>query len=168
LLVLEYLITEIQALKETCIKAADEDNANGFLALELIAVSVQMEIQCCVKLKRDDVAAAWDALVAVERNLQNAMRVHTLAEKLSGYIYRIQALQSLLFPKQRFFSSGVSVESSTCSICGSEYEECEHIAGGPYMGQLCAQVAEKIKLLAVSLVGDPADKSCRIVSFFRG
>jgi hypothetical protein len=162
---LDALIMEIQTLKQSSIELGEEDNANGFLALELIALSLQKEILAYIKLKIDDVGAAWDALVDAERHMRNAMRAHRLAEHLVKYISRIQALQEILFPKQRFFSSGVRVESSTCSICRSEYGECEHIVGRPYMGELCAQIVDRMTIGEFSFVENPSDKHCRVVSF---
>jgi hypothetical protein len=162
---LENLIAEIETLKQSSINLADEDNANGFLALELIARGLQKEILCYVKLKSDDAGAAWDALADCERNIRNAMSAHRLADHLSNYVARIQALQELLFPKQRFFSMGCRVESSICSICGSEYDECEHIVGRPYMGQLCAQIVKRMTMAEVSLVENPSSKLCRVTSF---
>jgi hypothetical protein len=162
---LEDLLAEIQALKQSSINVADEDNANGFLALELMARGLQKEILCYVRLKNDDAGGAWDALVDCERNMQNAMRAHRLADHLSNYIARIQVLQESLFPKQRFFSNGYRVESSICNICETEYDECEHIVGRPYMGQICAQVVKSATIREMSLVENPADKGCRITSF---
>jgi len=134
---LDSLIAEIEVLRQASIAASDEDNANGFLALELMARGLRKEILFYVKLKDDDAGGAWDCLVACERYMRNAMRAHRVADQLSNYIARIETLQELLFPKQRFFSSGCRVELSTCSICGSPYDECEHIIGRPYMGQIC-------------------------------
>lgn len=162
------LIVEIQGLKKLSIELGEEDEANAFLALELMAQGVQKELVAYVKMKSDEAGAAWDALVDAERDMRNAMRAHRVAKHLASYIARIIALQELLFPKQRFFSSAVLVESSTCSICHREYGECGHIVGRPYMGELCAQIVGKATIGEFSLVENPSDKSCRVTSFSKG
>ena len=57
------------------------------------------------------------------------------------------------------------VKSQICSICGGEYEDCEHVKGRPYMGQLCTVKLIPSKVDHVSIVTNPANKHCRIVSF---
>jgi hypothetical protein len=45
---------EIRTLKHSAIGRGDEDEANGFLALELIAHGLESELQCYLSLKSDD------------------------------------------------------------------------------------------------------------------
>jgi len=162
---LDQLIKEIQGLKDSASNAQDEDNANGFLALELMATGLQKEILCYVKLKNDRPAEAWNALVDAESSIRDAIRAHRLVKDASGWLDRIEGLQRLLFPQQMFFSMGWRVRASVCSICEKPYEECEHILGRPYMAKICYQIVTDGDILEASLVERPADKRCRIESF---
>jgi hypothetical protein len=62
----------------------------------------------------------------------------------------------------RGFSVGGIVSESTCSICGSDYSECNHISGLEYDGEMCVNTIKKSRLSEVSLVRDPVNKGCLI------
>jgi hypothetical protein len=70
-----------------------------------------------------------------------------------------------------YASMGVVVEEAICSICGSQYGECEHERLKEYDGHLCYKVPTKCsKGLHVALTNDPADgeadiKSCIFQEF---
>lgn len=55
---------------------------------------------------------------------------------------------------------------SKCSICGSDYENCDHIKRKAYMGEMCVREITEIKEVhEVSIGEEPVDKRCRILSF---
>jgi len=57
-----------------------------------------------------------------------------------------------------YASMGVVVEEAICSICGSEYGQCEHERLKEYDGHICYKVPTKCsKGLHVALTNDPAD-----------
>lgn len=159
---------EIRTLKQSAIDRGDEDEANGFLALELIARGLQSELQCYPSLKGDNPGGAWDFIIDAEKGHASRDAGSSYRGHLTDYISRIQVMQELLFPKQRYFSAGWIIESSKCSICRAEYGECDHIAGRPYLGQLCARVVEKGRIAEISIVDHSSDKHCRVVSFSDG
>jgi hypothetical protein len=78
---------------------------------------------------------------------------------------RLEDIETLIFPPQVFVSTGCIVKHQTCSICGSEYGECEHLAGRPYFGEFCAIVAGDLEVNHVAIVKNAADKGCRITHF---
>lgn len=51
-----------------------------------------------------------------------------------------------------------------CSICGENPDDCPHIRGRVYAGQLCVSVVTQADLLEVSLVSRPVDLDARIDS----
>lgn len=62
-----------------------------------------------------------------------------------------------------FASMGILVEVAKCSICGSEYGECNHERLQEYEGQTCYKVpTECSKGLHVALTNDPADGEAEI------
>lgn len=78
-------------------------------------------------------------------------------------------LEELLYPQPLFFSIGVIVEASECSICGAEYGSCDHLAGEAYMGEVCVRMITKLReVREFSVVEEPANKHCRAYTFSKG
>ena len=64
-----------------------------------------------------------------------------------------------------YASMGVVVENAICSICGTEYGECDHERLKEYDGHLCYKVPTKCsKGLHVALTNDPADGEADIAA----
>lgn len=61
------------------------------------------------------------------------------------------------------FSVGVVIKARLCSICGNDPEDCEHIKGLHYEGQLCVHQLTELDLQEVSLVARPAQPDARIL-----
>ncbi len=77
---------------------------------------------------------------------------------------KLERIEKLIFPPQTFLSTGLLVGSQECSICNEEYENCNHIKGKPYMGELCRCIIKDIiELNHLAIVKNPADKGCRII-----
>lgn len=162
---LEELTAECSKAKEKAIAEQSEDVANAYLAFEFMATALAEEFRFYLALKADDPDSAWDHLVNAQSSSAAAMKSHAVASHLEGYIHRLHALERLLFPQPTFFSTGFIVRESECSICGTEYGECNHVKGRPYMGNLCARVMKKVEIQEVSVVSDPADKRCRMLEY---
>jgi hypothetical protein len=60
------------------------------------------------------------------------------------------------------FSPGYIVRAAECSICHLDPEDCGHIAGRTYDGEVCHRILTQLDLLEVSLVGRPAQPDARI------
>ncbi len=162
---LQGLISQCKDLKEAWIALGEDSEANAFLCFEQMATALFEEIQCYLALKADDADGAWNHLINAEGHASSAMKAHEFASHLEGYIKRLYSLEEAFFPLPVFFSSGFIVKKSQCSICGSEYGECDHIKGRPYMGKICARIITEAELLEGSVVSDPADRRCRALSF---
>jgi hypothetical protein len=154
---------EARVLKEEMIAREDEDSANAALSLEAMMRALANELGMWIALKEDKPGLAWDELISAQNTAGMAMRAHHIADNLGGYVERLHAMEKLLFPPQVFFSPGMVIDRSECSICGKEYSECDHIKGKAYMGKMCTRIIKEVKeLREISVVYEPIDKRCRI------
>jgi hypothetical protein len=162
---LEQKMLEIREEKERAIEKQDEDYANCLLGCECSARTVLAELRMWLLLKQEEPEKAWDELINAQDSLLAAMRAHRGFSHLSDAIKRLAAIEDLVFPPQIFMSAGVIVRTQLCSVCGSDYEDCDHLAGRPYMGKFCVIVAGDLAADQVAIVEKPADKRCRVVDF---
>ena len=166
---LELLKQEATELKREAVKVLDEDSANAMLSIEEACIALSSEIRMYLALKKDEAARAWDHLIDAQRHMQCAITAHDIGDAYFEDYYKLYLLEQLLFPKQLFVSPGMILEKAECSICGSDYDECEHVQGLPYMGDICVRIISSIReCTEVSFVEEPADKRCRILSVSNG
>lgn len=59
-------------------------------------------------------------------------------------------------------SPGYIVRAAECSICHLDPEDCVHIVGRTYSGEVCRRILTEVDLLEFSLVGRPAQPDARI------
>lgn len=162
---LAHLLTQIASEKESAIARGDESYANILLGCQCAASAVLAEIKMWLLLKEGRPDDAWDELVNAQRLLSYAMRTDKGFEHLDQHIQRLDAVERIVFPPQVFLSTGMIVKKQTCSICGKDYEDCDHIKGRPYMGKFCTVTIVPSQIDHVAMVDNPANKSCRIVKF---
>jgi len=157
-------------LKEKMINEVDEENANILLSIENIAEAMINELKMWIALKEDKVNEAWSYLVDAQSAIRTALQAHEIALRLNGegYANKLHLIEKLIFPPQIFFSPGFVIEESKCSICGKNYEECEHIVGKAYMGKMCYRIITKMKPREVSIVTSPGNKRARILAIKEG
>ena len=158
-------LLEIGEEKSRAIKAAEEDYANCLLGCECCLKRIANEIQMWLHLKEGASEKAWEALVDAQVLVRAAMRAHRGFWHMTVYSERLDDLEQLVFPPQVFMSSGLIVRDQLCSICGRDYEDCEHLAGMAYMGSFCGIRAGGLEVDHVAIVDAPSDKSCRVTSF---
>ena len=60
------------------------------------------------------------------------------------------------------------IEEAKCSICGKNYDECEHIVGKTYMGEMWYRIITKSELKEISIVENPINKKTRLIAFTKG
>jgi hypothetical protein len=160
---LETLKEKASKIKQEVISCRDEDAANAMLSFEEMIIALLCELRMWIALKNDDTDSAWNFLVSAQYAARTAMQAHSVANHLNGYVNHLYVLEQVLFPPLAFFSPGLIIEQSKCSICGQEYGECEHIVGRAYMGEICTRIIEKIKeIKEVSIVSEPANKRAKI------
>lgn len=159
---LEGVEATIRTAKDNAIADNDEDLANLLLGFQCVAEALSSELEMWLLLKDEEPDSAWDNLVAAQMSSIDAARAHSSFSHLTRNNERLEAIEKIVFPPQVFVSAGMVVKSQTCSICGQEYEECSHLIGRPYMGELCYVIAKDFSIDHVAIVEIPADKRCRV------
>ncbi len=157
-----------EQLKERAIAHEYEDAANALLSFEEMADALIHELNMWTAIKEEKYAEAWDFLVNAQTAAIDAMRAHSIADHLDGYIAHLSALEKHVFPNHGFLSIGAIVQKSECSICGQEHGTCDHLVGKPYMGKMCYEFISELELEEISFVKTPGNKHCRVMSFTDG
>jgi hypothetical protein len=165
---LDTLDSRIAPLKAEMVEMQDEDAANCLLSLSLAARALSYELKMWIALKDDSAASAWDSLVEAQTHASNAIRAHRISDHLERYVERLDALERLLFPPITFMSIGMIIQESSCSICGSQYGDCDHVKGEVYMGEMCVREITQADLSEVSVVPEAANKHARVLTFSDG
>lgn len=138
--------------------------ANGMLALACLARALSCELNVYLLLKRDEPEKAWNMLVSAQENVDGAMRADTQLRTFVNKAVQLRQLEERLFPPQTFTSVGMLAERQLCSICGQDYDDCEHLAGRPYLGRFCSIKPVGASANHLAIVLDPADRRCRLTS----
>jgi hypothetical protein len=158
-------LNDLQNRKLKYISEEREQDANFVLYLEMSTKTIYKELSMLINLKEDRMANAWNDLIEAQILIGNVFRNHPLnADSLKGYIQRLGVYEKLLFPQMTFSSVGGIIKKSECSICGADYDFCDHIKGNFYMGELCCRIIIEMELEEVSIVENPANKGCRALS----
>jgi hypothetical protein len=162
------LYAEIDARKTRAIVASDEDYANCLLSIGLVTAALEHELNMWVALKEDNSALAWDELIEAQTCATNSVRAHAVAHRMIAFVERLERLEAVLFPPMIFVSLGMIIHASKCSVCDSEYGDCSHIKGLPYMGQMCVRKITEFKTIERSIVPNPANKHARMAAISDG
>jgi len=160
---LENVLPKITQEKKTAIGNNNEDYANLLLGCECVAKSLLNELQMWLLLKQEKPEAAWNYLVDAQMEATNAAKAHDGFRHLEHHRHRLEIIEKIVFPPQVFVSAGVIIHEQECSICGEDYDECEHLAGKPYMGEFCHVLIKHASADHLSMVETPADKRCRVI-----
>jgi hypothetical protein len=159
------LLAQTSVEKKVAAAGGDEDRANALLGCECAARALIAEIKMWILLKEGRPDDAWDELIEAQSNTSAALQAHDGFQHFDVHIRRLEAVERIVFPPQVFLSAGMVVRSQICSICGQDYEDCQHVKGRPYMGEFCVVSLVPSKVNEVSIVESPADKRCRILTF---
>ncbi|WP_142049412.1 hypothetical protein [Achromobacter sp. SLBN-14] len=149
----------------TAIESENEDYANLSLGCACVTSALVAELRMWLLLKEGKPDAARDELVTAQMASVDAVCALPGFAHLAEHNQKLEAIEHLVFPPQVFISSGMIVGKQECSICGSEYGDCDHLVGKPYMGRFCYIIAKDLSLDHVAIVEHPADKRCRIQNF---
>ena len=160
---LKKLQSKVLGMKSKAIADNDENLANILLGCECVTRAIIAELKMWILLKQDEPDRAWNNLVTAQMSSIDAVHAHTEFNHLIQYCQRLEAIEKLVFPPQLFVSSGMLVKHQECSICGEEYEDCEHLINKPYMGEFCSIIARDLEIDHFAIVENPADKHCRIM-----
>lgn len=165
---LESMYEKVNERRKDCIKARSEAEANlAWIAccyLEGMKHFMRLWVHC----KRDQMESAWDALVSAQERFETGLRLRFNDGffELNRHLY---ALERLLFPSCVYVSSSFLIENFECSICGTEYGECDHVAMNLYMGEMCVKVVQNLcGMDHIAIVSDPEDKRLRFPARVEG
>lgn len=160
--------------KAEAVSRGDEQVANQLLLLGTLTDVVYRELSMWINLKADCGEAAWANLVDAQRSCESAIRLKRRlfgsesVQQLENLLARYDAIERCVFPPQLFCSPGGIAKRTTCSICGIDYDACEHVVGRAYMGTFCARIIEQFEVHEISVVSEPASKHCRATHFTDG
>lgn len=163
---LRVLLEKLRTEKQVAIANRAEEWANLLLLNESITSMFYEFGRMWVFIKEDEMNQAWDSLVSAQIAIRDAILVRS-EPALESLNERLHIIEKTLFPPLIFNSPGFVAEASECSICRSEYGECEHVKGRVYMGQICSRIYTKFTIVEFSMVDDPANKHCRVLSFHK-
>lgn len=153
-------------MKQKFIQRQLENEANLVYCIENSLLSIQYELQMLVNIKEDKMNEAWGNLVNAQVTYGTVVSNYPFEfESDNGYLERLASYEKLLFPNLFFQSVGGIIKKSHCSICEEKYGKCDHLKGKLYNGELCCRIISEIKLEEVSLVDNPANKHCRVITF---
>lgn len=160
---LSEFIDKATELKNDNKERFSEPELNLILCLIISADAVKSEISMIISLKRNEMTIAWGHLVQAQNSVAIVARNHPISdgEFLNGYVSKLNSFEKTLFPSMIFASTGGIIKKSICAICKTDYEECYHIKGKMYNGELCVREIHEMDLEEVSLVENPANKLCR-------
>jgi hypothetical protein len=165
IVVLKNYRDELIALKQQFVNKQDEKGANIVYCIEASIRTIQYELEMLVNIKEDKMSIAWENLVDAQNTYGTVLRnLPYHADFFDNYIERLKNYEKLLFPKLFFQSIGGIVKESHCSICKLDFNDCDHIRGRLYNGELCTRMVTEIDLEEVSFVDNPANKRCRVLT----
>lgn len=150
--------------KSSAVTSRDEDLANCILAAQLAVAGAQSELEMWRALENVQPGDAWSLLVEAQNQAACAARIDRQSQGYWRDVNHRLGMQLVLFPDQTYMSAGMIVHEAECSICGANYDECEHVKGRAYAGEMCARTIKRADLLEVSVVFEPSDKRCRVTS----
>lgn len=164
--ILNNFIEKAEKLKKENREIYTESELNLILCLIISADTIKSELNMLINLKEGNMDAAWACLVRAQYQTAIVANNHPFSDGkyLHGYLSKLDAYEKILFPKMMFASTGGIIKETKCSICHKDYEECDHLKGKMYGGELCVREIHEIDLEEVSLVENPANKLCRIIS----
>jgi len=162
---LKNYLKELAELKQDFIKRQLENEANLLYCIENSLLALQYELQMLVNIKQDKMSEAWGNLVNAQV-IYGTVISNNIFELTSGtgYLERLANYEKLLFPNLFFQSAGGIIKKSHCSICNEKSGKCDHLKGKLYNGELCCRIITEMKLEEVSLVDNPANKHCRVLT----
>lgn len=162
---LSELKRNVNRMKSEAVSEEQDEAANILLGYECCIDILVHELRMWILLKQENPDAAWNELIAAQDSAVYAVRAHSGFGHVIQYYRRLETIEEVVFPPQVFVSAGMLIQREKCSICNADYEDCEHLAGMPYMGEFCRSIVEDASLDHVSVVDHPADKRCRITEF---
>ncbi|MDB5584967.1 MAG: hypothetical protein JWR80_10143 [Bradyrhizobium sp.] len=164
--ILSALYDDAESMRLEMLAAGRMDEALRALGTRYLMDAFRAELRMYVLLKEGDPDHAWDQLVHAETAYIHAARAHRAIEaQIAEYVTRLARLEQDAFPAQVFMSAGLIVRRQQCSVCGGDYQVCEHIVGEIYDAEFCHIRLMDVTADHFAIVEQPANKMCRITHF---
>ena len=90
---------------------------------------------------------------------------HSSLEEFTTQVTSERAVQEILAGKLRGLSMGIRINGFGCSICGQDYETCDHIQGKVCNSRVAHAIGKNIEAIDISFVYTPKDKGALISDF---
>ena len=166
---LNAFIQKTETIRKSKAKNYSEPELNLILCMIISAEALLNEISMLINLKEGNMDAAWNHLIYAQNKTSIVACNHPLNNEnnLKGYLARLDAYEKVIFLFFLFLSTGGILRETKCSICKDDYEECDHMKGKMYNGELCVREIHKIELEEISIVDTPGNKLCRITTIQR-
>lgn len=143
----------------------DEKIANSLFYMQCFINAIKCSLEMWIYLKEQKYVEAWHSLVDAQEYICYSLKVGIDIEKSNLYLDKLKKREQEIFPKFKFVSSGSIIEGGKCSICGKDFNNCEHIEENLYCGSICKRVDYKILFTHLALVENPKDRGCIITEF---
>jgi hypothetical protein len=153
-------LSEIKALPKLL-----DSELNLIAFFELLISALISELEMIINLKENDMNNAWISLIKAQTDASLAANNNPFElNNIEGYINKLQMYEQSLFPELMFCSVGGIIKKAVCSICKCDYDDCDHMKGKLYNGNLCLREIHEMDLEEVSIVKNPASKLSRILT----
>ena len=154
----------VKSVKYQVIEKGDESTANMLFHLQCVLNSYASVLEMWVLVKKDKPTDAWDKLIDARAYLSIAFRAADDRYGLDEFRARLEKIEETIVPRfSHYISWSAIIKGGKCTICGNDFDACEHIEDLVYWGKLCVRIQfEIIGLDHVALVEEPRDKRCII------
>jgi len=158
-------LENIKKLKDLVKKQNKENIANKLLLEEFLIEADLHFLKFCKAFSTGNYGTAWDDLQTTINNywfaLGIAEQIGADSSQINEKIGKCKDIKDQ-YPRQLFASPGILVKRIECSICGKETQDCSHIKGRAYDGEMCVWIMKDVEIQELSLVTNPEDPRCRM------
>jgi hypothetical protein len=164
---LQEQIPWIKSVKLAYSKTVDEKNANYFLYIQSCIYTLISMLSTIIFIKEKSYNLAWDSIIDAEEYIALGLRVAPEPAFLEELSRHRQMMEKVLLPDIPFYNSmGAYIKGGICSICRSNYGDCNHIDGLIYFGSMCKIIdVTDLKINHSAIVTNPRDRRCIPLNF---
>jgi hypothetical protein len=160
---LEQFDSELQEIKEAYVKDGNQEAAKKIWIYQTIIEIHKLFINAFSLLKSKEHFKGWCQLERIEITI-GSLKKHFLYDKEQYGLWHIEkSVKNLqvIFPYRLFGSSELLKKKKKCSVCDKEISirnNCGHIVGEIYNGEMCHRIVTDVEVLGISLVENPGNK----------
>ncbi len=157
------IIDKLADLKIEAIKEDNQDIAKKIWILETICSINNGYMDAFQGLYSKNYFQAWNTFNQIDIKISFLVKHFDITSNdfqiqlISDQVHKFQEL----FPYVHFFSREAIVKKRICSICKQErsiWENCQHVVGDIYNGELCGSEVMDLEVIGFVIVENPFDK----------